>query len=361
MTDIGIDGTQFLINGAPTYPGVTHDGRAIEGLLFNSRMVQALFDDDTPTTRENWRYPDTGEWDPDRNTREFCGMLPEYRRHGLLGVTVGLQGGGAIYTPDVYGAFINSAYEPDGTFKPAYFDRLETILAAADACGMIVIVNYFYVVQAQRLEDERTVARITEQVTDWLLRSGHRNIIVDIYNEVGIGKNMLECFTPDGIHRLIDIAQQTTRDGRRLPVGASTPGGKALPVGTWRELEDLHMPHGNGCRPGKLRAKLRALKASPEFQSCPKPILINEDTIYLDNLDVAVDEYASWGFYCQGYGSDYADGTNWRARGREQRFEDLSGYQTVPVNWGINTTVKKAFFSRLAKITAHSGGGTPAA
>ncbi len=106
-TEIAIDGVEFLINGAPTYPGVVHQGRRIQGLLFNSRMVQAIFDDENPGTVDRWRYPDTGVWDPDRNTDELCAMLPEYRRYGLLGVTVGLQGGGAIYTPDVYPHYIN--------------------------------------------------------------------------------------------------------------------------------------------------------------------------------------------------------------------------------------------------------------
>jgi hypothetical protein len=76
-----------------------HAGRKIEGLLFNSRMVQAIFDDENPATAAHWRYPDTGFWDADRNTDEFCAMLPVYAQHGVLGVTVGLQGGGSSLCP----------------------------------------------------------------------------------------------------------------------------------------------------------------------------------------------------------------------------------------------------------------------
>jgi hypothetical protein len=123
-TEVSIDGTRFLLNGSPTYEGVSDRGRPIEGLLFNSRMVQAIFDDENPETAVHWRYPDTGVWDPDRNTDEFCAMLPEYRRYGLLGVTVGLQGGGSIYVPEVYDAYVNSAFTPEGELKPAYCDRL---------------------------------------------------------------------------------------------------------------------------------------------------------------------------------------------------------------------------------------------
>jgi len=148
MTEIELDGVRFLINGRPTYEGVTYRGRSVEGLLFNSRMVQAIFDDENPETAVHW----TGRWDPDRNTDEFCAALPEYRRRGLLAVTVGLQGGGSIYTPEIYDHYLNLAYEPDGALKPAYFERLGRVLQAADAAGMVVIVNYFYWKQAARLE-----------------------------------------------------------------------------------------------------------------------------------------------------------------------------------------------------------------
>jgi hypothetical protein len=45
MTSVGIDGERFTINGEPTYRGRTFRGHRIEGLLLNSRMVQATFDD----------------------------------------------------------------------------------------------------------------------------------------------------------------------------------------------------------------------------------------------------------------------------------------------------------------------------
>ncbi len=75
-TTIEIDGDRFLINGAPTYPGREWQGKRVEGLLFNSRMVQGIFDDLNPETRTLWAYPDTGSWDPERNTREFVSAMP---------------------------------------------------------------------------------------------------------------------------------------------------------------------------------------------------------------------------------------------------------------------------------------------
>jgi hypothetical protein len=90
---VQIRGDDFWIDGAPSYPGRTWRGHRIEGLLLNSRMVQATFDDQNPATRARWRYPDSGRWDPERNVSEFVSQLPEYRRRGLLAVTVNFQGG----------------------------------------------------------------------------------------------------------------------------------------------------------------------------------------------------------------------------------------------------------------------------
>jgi hypothetical protein len=350
VTILAIDGTDFLIDGRPTYQGRQWNGYRVEGLLLNSRMVQAIFDDENPQTRKLWAYPDTGRWDPDRNTDEFCAALPTYRGHGLLAVTVGLQGGGSIYTGGVYDRYINSAFAPDGSLKPAYFDRLRRIVAAADTAGMVVIVNYFYWRQATRFESEAAIIKATRAASDWLLASGHRNVFVDVVNESGVGQPP-EIMLPDRVDELIEVVQQTTRDGRRLLVGCSTGGGDSLPAGRWREIEDIALPHGNGCSPEQLAAKLRRLRETPEHRARPRPICVNEDSVFTENLDAAVARGCSWGFYCQGYGSDYRDRMDWKAHPRETAMEDLSGYQTLPVNWGINTPVKQAFFDRVAEIT----------
>ena len=348
-TEIAVDGTRFVINGRVTYEGVSWRGVSVEGLLLNSRMIQAVFDDANPVTREIWRYPDTGAWDPDRNTDEFCEALPEYRRHGLLAVTVGLQGGGSIYTPDVYEAYECSAYEPDGEFRKPFFDRLLRCLRAADKAGMVVIVNMFYVKHARRIDPAR-VPGIVERVADWLLATGHRNIIVDVANEAADWWKQ-PTFSPASIHKLIDVAKSVARDGRRLIVGSSSGGGKHRPRGRWLEVEDVSMPHGNGLMPDELARKIRDLREDDIFMYRPRPILINEDSVFVENLEAAVLEGASWGFYCQGYGSDYRDRMDWKTRPREADCSDLSGFQTLPVNWSINTPLKRAFFDRVSEIT----------
>ena len=80
-TAVNIAGDRFHINGKPTYEGRQWNGERIEGLLLNSRMVQATFDDRSPDTASKWAYADTKKWDADRNTAEFVEMMPVWRKH----------------------------------------------------------------------------------------------------------------------------------------------------------------------------------------------------------------------------------------------------------------------------------------
>ena len=255
-----------------------------------------------------------------------------------------------MFTPEIYSRYRMSAYTEDGTLKPAYMRRLKQILETADDLGMVVIVNAFYVQQVRHTKDVSIFPRLTERLVEWLLMSGHENILLDVANESAPFWKV-PIFEPDNIHTFIDLVKGISLGGRRLLVGSSSGGGPQIPTGKWLASEDFSMPHGNGCTPEALLAKLRLLKDTPEYRRRPRPILINEDSIFLENLEAAIEEYSSWGFYCQGYGSAYQDRMNWKDRPREQSYEELSGFQTVPVNWSINTPIKRAFFERLRRIT----------
>ena len=85
-TAVSIVDDAFYINGEITYPGRSYQGNKIEGLLLNTRMVQGIFDDRNPETIHLWEYPDTGEWDAERNTREFLSAMPTLARTRHIGV-----------------------------------------------------------------------------------------------------------------------------------------------------------------------------------------------------------------------------------------------------------------------------------
>ena len=134
QTVVSIEGREFRVNGRPTYAGRSYDGATVQGLLFNSRMVQGIFDDRNQETRGRWAYPD-GPWDPERNTREFIAAMPLWKANGLLAFTINLQGG----SPEGYSReqpWVNSAFQTDGRIRPEYTSRLERVLDRADELGM---------------------------------------------------------------------------------------------------------------------------------------------------------------------------------------------------------------------------------
>ena len=453
-TEVSILGDGFQINGTPTYHGRYFKGLKIEGMLMNLRTVQGIFDDLNPETRGRWVYPDTGAWDPERNTREFVGAMTEWRRHGVLAVTVCLQGGspgGGVggrgagpataipnSTPDqtaalaamnvavaaqtteagnartalVQAAFSdrgniasaldalnaaelelararvaafqnlqatparlsaeqvnalvaqstggparggrgggaggggmldNTAIDPDGNLRPAYMARLARILDRADELGMVVIVSYFYFGQDQRLKDEAAVRRGVLNTTNWLLETGHRNVMVEINNEANLSYDH-DILKPARVHELIQLVKDTRLNGRRLLVSTSFGGPTSGPrtgdtpvTANVIEVSDFAILHSNGPDdPALIRRMIRDTRGLKTFHTMPVLITEGPQGRYQEETSVmqaAIEEYVAYGLYDQGQ-NDY-----------------VNGYQSPPVNWTINTERKKQFFDRVKEVT----------
>ena len=339
-TEVSIRGEAFYINGRPTYAGRSWQGKRIEGLLLNARLVQGTFDDLNPQTVGRWAYPNTGRWDADRNTQEFTAAMPEWRRHGLLSFTLNLQGG----SPQGYSKsqpWHNSAITPEGTLRPAYMARLEKILDRADELGMVVILGLFYFGQDERLQDETAVVRAVDAAMDWIYGRGYRNVLVEINNECNVRYDHA-ILRPDRVHELIErVKRRPPHDPSgsprpRLLVGTSYGGG-TVPKENVVRAADFLLMHGNGVsRPERTAEMVRQCRQVPGYR--PMPILFNEDDHFdfeqpRNNMLAAIGEYASWGYFDPGK-SDYRD-----------------GYQCPPVNWRTNTPRKRAFFTLLGRIT----------
>ncbi len=388
-TDVTIRGDAFYINGRPTYAGRMFNGKPIEGLLMNIRVVQGIFDDLNPETASRWVYPDTKRWDPDRNTTEFTAAMPEWKRHGVLAFTINLQGGSPGFAggrgrgaapagaavPDAAGRgtpagapegnapaappggggrgggrgpagpqLENSAIDPDGNLRPAYMGRLQRILDKADELGMVAIVGYFYFGQDQRLKDEAAVGRAVLNATNWILDHGYRNVLVEVNNECNIAYDH-DILKPPRVTELIQLVQNQTRDGRRLMVstsfGGTTSGGQRdhsdTPItAAVAKQSDFALIHGNG--PNDPALIKRCITATRGLSGRPVPVVINEDPNFHftepeNHLLASIDEHVSWGFYDQGQ-SNYQD-----------------GFQSPPVNWTVNTENKKQFFELVKKVT----------
>ena len=335
-TTVTIQGEAFCINGQPTYKGRTWKGKKIEGLLFNCRMVQAIFDDLNPATVGLWAYPDTKKWDPERNTREFIAAMPTWRQHGLLGMTLNLQGG----SPQGYSKqqpWHNSALKEDGSLRADYLNRLERLLDQADKLGMVVILGLFYFGQDERIKNEEAVKGGVDNTIDWLFDKGYRNVLIEVNNECNVRYNH-DILKPQRVHELIERVHKRNRDGRRFLVGTSYGGG-AIPKENVVRTSDFLLLHGNGVKdPARIAEMVRQVRLVPGYR--PMPILFNEDDHFdfdqpRSNFTAAIDEYASWGYF------DY--------RMKGEGFDE--GYQSVPVNWGALSQRKKSFFRLVSELT----------
>ena len=333
-TEVSIRGERFLLNGKPTYPGRSYKEMKIEGLLMNVRAVQGIFDDLNPETRSRWAYPDTGQWDPDRNTRELIAALPEWRQHGILAFTINLQGG----SPEGYSKaqpWENSALDADGNLRAPYMDRLALILDRADELGMIAIVGYFYFGQDRRLNNEQAVRRAVANVTNWILDRGYRNILVEVDNEANVAYHH-DILKPPRVHELIDLVKSAGRNGHRLLAGTSFGGGTPATPNVIQS-SDFLLLHGNGPEnPARIHYMIQQSRRAETYR--PMPVLINEDDHFRfaepeNHMLAALGEYVSWGYFDPGK-NDYVD-----------------GYQCPPVNWSINTDRKRQFFAAVKEVT----------
>ncbi|CAN5905685.1 hypothetical protein BH23PLA1_BH23PLA1_09810 [soil metagenome] len=243
-----VDG-RWQINGELTYPGAP-----AEGLLMNVRMVNATFED---------RNRADDDFDPDANTEAFLEHLPQYVEQGVRAFTLGLQGGHAGYE----GA-LNSAFEPDGSLRDAYLNRVGRVIEACDRLGAVVILGLFYQRQDQVLQDEEAVRDGVVQAVHWVQRQGYTNVVIEIANEFdhrGFDHPILR--TPEGMAELIRLARQQAPD---LLVSASGLGHGRLPDEV-AEASDFLLIHFNGTKLEDIPDRIAALRRFG------KPIVCNED------------------------------------------------------------------------------------
>lgn len=339
-TVVSITGDRFLIDGKLINEGRRWNGMPIEGLLFNSRMANAIINDENPATRGVWAYLD-GAFTPERNTREFIEALPQYRSHGLRAVSINMQGG----SPQGYSwnqPWWTSGFRPDGSIKPDYLDRLDQVVRACDRLGMVVILGLFYWKQSHVLSDEPAVRTAVANSVDWLVSKGARNVLLEIGNEVDLAYAH-KIIDAERCHELIELAQQRSANKLRTPTGrllVSTSLVHAPRFGdNLLSICDFLLPHGNRCHyPDSIRLQVVRNRAASAYKG--QPIIFNEDDHFDfdkpdNNMVAAIGEGASWGYF------DF--------RQARERFPD--GFQSLPVDWSISSPRKRSFFALLKEIT----------
>lgn len=343
MAVVSIADGRFRIDGKPTYAGRMWKGHRIEGMLMNSRMANAIADDENPETRGAWSYAD-GPWDAERSTRAFIAALPAYRAHGLLATCLNLSGG----SPQGYSwnqPWKICGFNPDGSIKQAWASRLESVIKASAAQGMVVILGLFYGKQSGTFKDENAVKAAVTNTVDWLLQKNATNVLLEIGNEVDL-ENVwaYPIIAAERCHELIELAQK--RSAGKILVSTSLIGMHTPPEPIVAK-SDFLLPHGNRVygpeghyqpAPHGIRLQMANWRASPAYRG--QPLVYNEDDHFeFDKPDnhfvAAVESGASWGYF------DY--------RMSRERFED--GFQSLPVDWTISSKRKRAFFGLLKEIT----------
>jgi CubicO group peptidase (beta-lactamase class C family) len=241
----------------------------------NVRMANAVFEDRSRP-----------EFDPDSNTGEFIAHIPDYVAHGIRAFTLCLQGG----MPGYEGA-VNSAFDPDGSLRDPYLQRVRRVIEACDHNGAVVILGCYYQRQDQVLTNEASVRAGVVNVATWIKDNRFTNVMLEIANEFGHdGFDRRSLKTAEGIADLIGLAKQTAPT---LLVSASGLGHGQLPDSIVR-ASDFLLIHFNGTRIEDIPARITALRKSD------KPIVCNEDekvgTEGAKAAQLCVANGASWGF-----------------------------------------------------------------
>ena len=191
MLGPGYDPRAFYLREAPdrpwrkTYTGPEYRAEA-QGRLMNLRIAQAFFHDE-------WMTEFT--FDPAAHTQRVIDALDAYKAHGILAINASLQGGNAGYNKEVPAitrlvaakagpgkGSLNSAFNADGSLKPAWMARVKALQQALDRRGMILNLTYFYAAQDEVLTDTTAIREAVRTATDWLIDNDCRNVLIEIAN-----------------------------------------------------------------------------------------------------------------------------------------------------------------------------------
>jgi hypothetical protein len=250
------------------------------GRIMNLRIAQGLFHDEWLTEFS---------FDPEKNTERLIQALDAYKEHGILAISVSLQGGNAGYNAEFPGikrempakpgpgkGALVSAFRPDGSLKDTWMKRLLRLARALDSRGMVLNLIYFYQRQDELFSDTQAIDRAARNATDWLMDNNCRNVIIEIANEHDVKNYDHGFYIHQQIGHLIDLVRgrfQAKKAAFALPISASTGGRMAVYDGV-RDHADLVIIHGNNRTPKEKGARVRELAADPKM---PGPIYMNED------------------------------------------------------------------------------------
>lgn len=321
-TTYEIKGQDFYINGKKTYTEIPNNNPQCHGLLFNARFIQALFQDVKEENREHYnRFGRTFE--VEKNTDALIAALPQWYNAGLRAITIGLMGGGPCMSYKDWGTLEFGSFSSDGkTMDPGVRNRLEKVLKAADDLGMLVIVSFLYHGQFRYFDNDEAIENVCKTSVDTLCAMPFDNVIIEVANEYDVIERMVpdsKIGTPEKMAELVEKCRQWC--GGRFAVGSSTCYVEERQK-IVMQASDIALFHGND----KLRQMLHN-KYTLVRSWCPdKPLVVNEDSAIFTQIDVALEDHFSWGYY-----------NNWTK-------------QEPPCDWGITVGEDDYFAHKVSEV-----------
>lgn len=273
---------RFYVRAGPTSPwGLTYGGgsykRNVRGSLALVRVPHAIFDDEWLSEQE---------FDPDRNTDRLIEQLDLYRKHGVGGLVVGLQGGDPGYSAEANGVTrgssadlgeaagaLVSAYDSDGSLKPAWMGRLDRLIKAANSRGMILCLVLFQQDQDEALASPEAILAAARNVARHLIERDARNVIIDVADawDEPRGRWDHRRFVPRYVEHLIRTVREQFQDSDFTPpIGASSGSGMLYPQ-SLAQLCDVVLLQGDGSSASDK------LKRSRQFDRYERPVLMVSD------------------------------------------------------------------------------------
>jgi len=282
-TSVAIKGEDWYINDR-----IVNEDTPAEGLLMNVRMVNSVFEDIGDKIA---RYTDS--FDPEANTNNFIRKIPEYAACGINAITISLQGG----SPGYEGA-INTAFNPDGSLRYPYLERVKRVIEECDKNSMVIILTCFYQRQHSHklaLNGKKSIKAALVNTVQWIDQMNFTNVVLEVSNEYRHGgfKNWTDgdwIINDEGQTELIKLAKSLKSD---LLVSTSAMGNGTYPDMLAREADYITI-HFNTTALNDYEKKIQDLK------KYNKPVICNEDDkigiVGASALTISVANGCAWGF-----------------------------------------------------------------
>lgn len=259
-THVSIQGDKWYFNNEVINP----DSPA-EGLLMNVRMVNSVFEDQGGELSERLTA-----FEPMKNTDAFVSKIPEYVNNGINAFTISLQGGFPGYENA-----INTAFNPDGSLREEYLQRVEKVIRTCDANQATVILSCFYQRQHSHhsaLKGKESIKNALKNTVAWITEKKFTNVVLEVSNEYGhVGfsnwQNGDWLISEAGQIELIKLAKQQNPS---LLVSSSGMGSGNLECSLIKSADFL-LIHFNNASLKDYSKQITALK------KYGKPIVCNED------------------------------------------------------------------------------------